>query len=324
MQRIFRIMPFRLLLTVLLLSSFLTVTGSSWLMAYHDRIAAIVNKEIITLSELKDQVRDEHIRMKARYRGEQLRQRMANKEFDVLNSMIEERLQLQEARAKGFTVTDEELDKAIQQINSQTQEDPSAEASLAKQVKNRLLLEKIRGFEVQRIVTISDAEISQYYKEHQQQFMISRIYRLRQILFVANSEEERIHKQAQSRSVSRRLQTGESFRELALQYSAGPEAGEGGELGLVHHSELLAPIAESLLSMKPGEISNPIETTLGFHIIALDETTPQSPKPFEQVEAEIKARLFKERSEKVFQDWLADLKQKAFIEIKYSPLANPS
>ncbi|GJL52228.1 MAG: chaperone SurA [Nitrospirales bacterium] len=315
-------MPFRLLLTVILLSSVLTVTGPSWLMSYHDRIAAIVNKEVITLSELKNEVRDEHIRMKARYTGEQLRQRMANKEFAVLNSMIEDRLQLQEARAKGFTVTEEEIHKAIQQTNPQAQGDLSAEASLTKQIEKRMLLEKIRGFEVQRIVTISDAEISQYYKEHQQQFMVSRIYRLRQILFVADSEEERIHKQSQSRSVSRRLQTGESFRELALQYSAGPEAGDGGELGLVHHSELLAPIAEALLSMKPGEISTPIETTLGFHIIALDETTPQSPKPFEEVEAQIKARLFKERSEQVFQDWLADLKQKAFIEIKYSPLTD--
>ena len=74
------------------------------------------------------------------------------------------------------------------------------------------------------------------------------------------------------------------------------------------------------LSMKPGEISTPIETTLGFHIIALDEIIPQSPKPFEEVEAQIKERLFQERSEEVFQHWLADLKQKAFIEIKYSPL----
>ncbi|WP_447969953.1 peptidylprolyl isomerase [Nitrospira sp. M1] len=316
-------MHFRVFLTTALCFSFLTLAMSPWLMAYHDRIAAIVNKEVITLSELKEEVRDEHIRMKARYSGEQLRQRMANKEFDVLNALIEERLQLQEARAKGFTVTDEEVEKAIQQSNPQDQQlDPTAEAQLAKQLRKRILLERIRAFEVQRIVTISDSEISQYYKEHQQQFMISRLYRLRQILFVANSEEERIHKQAQSRSVSRRLQTGESFRELALQYSAGPEAGDGGELGLVHHSELLAPIAEALLSMKPGEVSTPIETTLGFHIIALDETTPQSPKPFEEVEAQIKARLVQERSEQVFQRWLADLKQKAFIQIKYSPLTN--
>ncbi|GJL54415.1 MAG: peptidylprolyl isomerase [Nitrospirales bacterium] len=315
-------MHVRVFLTAALLSSFLTLAISPWLLAYTDRIAAIVNKEVITLSELKEEVRDEHIRMKARYSGEQLRQRMANKEFDVLNALIEERLQLQEAQAKGFTVTDDEVDQALVQSNPQGELDPAAEAELAKQIRKRMLLERIRAFEVQRIVTISDSEISQYYKEHQQQFMISRLYRLRQILFVANSEEERIHKQSQSRSVSRRLQTGESFRELALQYSAGPEAGDGGKLGLVHHSELLAPIAEALLSMKPGEMSTPIETTLGFHIIALDETIPQSPKPLEEVEAQIKARLFKERSEQVFQRWLADLKQKAFIQIKYSPLAN--
>jgi len=196
-----------------------------------------------------------------------------------------------------------------------------SDADSTDKMRKRILLDKIRSFEVRRIVTISDAEISQYFKNHQQLFMISPIYRLRQILFLANSEEERIHKQSQARSVSRRLQAGESFRELALQHSAGPEAAEGGELGLVHHDELLIPLAEALLTMKPGEISAPIETILGFHIIALDETIPQAPKPLEDVEEQIKAKLFEKRSEQVFQNWLADLKKKAFIEIRYSPLS---
>ena len=86
--------------------------------------------------------------------------------------------------------------------------------------------------------------------------------------------------------------------------------------------ELLIPIAEALLTMKPSEISEPIETTLGFHIIALDERTPQTPKPLEEVEGQIKTKLFKERSEQVFQHWIDDLKKKAFIDIKFSPLAN--
>ena len=314
-------MPFRLLLSVLLFS-LIAVSTSTEVQAYSDRIIAIVNKDVITMSELQEEVRDEHIRLQARFTGEDLKRRMANKDYQVLNRLIEERLQLQEAQAKGFSVTDEELEKAQQKSPSQAFSASSSEADRTERLRKRILLEKIRAFEVQRIVTISDMEISQYYKDHQQLFMVSPTYRLRQILFLGNSEEERIHKHTQARAVSRRLQAGESFRELALQYSAGPEAAEGGELGTVQHDELLAPIAEALLTMKPNEISEPIETTLGFHIIVLDDRTPKKPKPLEDVEDQIKARLFKERSEQVFQRWLTDLKKKAFIEIKYSPLAN--
>ena len=290
--------------------------------AFTDRIVAVVNKEVITSSELEEEVRDERVRMRARYRGEQLKRRMAQKESQVLNALIEERLQLQEAQTKGFSVTDEELDKALQQSPPQVDLDDEAYTQYTEQLRKRILLDKIRTFEVRRIITISDTEVAQYYKEHQDQFMTSPLYHLRQILFVANSEEERLHKQSQSRSVYRRLQAGESFRELALQYSGGPEAAEGGELGVVPHDELLTPLASTLQTMKTGEISGPIETRLGFHILALDDITPQTPKPFEEVENQIQTKLFKQRSDKFFQEWLADLKKKAFIEIKYSPLSS--
>ncbi len=315
-------MRFPFLITLGVLSSLFAVFSIVEVYAYTDRIIAIVNKDVITLSELEEEVRDEHIRLKARYSGEELKRRMAMKEFKVLNSLIEKRLQLQEAQIKGFSVTEEELDSAQQQSSARAFSGVSSEEDLREFLREKILLEKIRTFEVQRIVTISDMEISQYYKNHQALFMRSPTYRLRQILFMGNSEEDRIHKQTQARAVSRRLQAGESFRELALQYSSGPEAADGGELGIVQHDELLAPIAEGLLTMKPNEISEPIETTLGFHIIALDERTPQTPKPLEDVEGQIKARLFKDRSEQVFQKWISDLKKKAFIEIKFAPLAN--
>ena len=88
------------------------------------------------------------------------------------------------------------------------------------------------------------------------------------------------------------------------------------------HDELLAPLANALKTMQAGELSGPIETRLGFHILALDEITPEVPKLFEEVENHIQAKLLKQRTDHVFQEWLAGLKKKAFIEIKYSPLSN--
>ena len=312
-------MSVRTVLTPILFVLIVVLATSTWSWGYSDRIIAIVNKDVITLSELKQEVRDEHIRMKARYEGEELKQRMANKEFQVLNTLIEERLQLQEAESGGFTVTEEELDKALQQSPPQTQFDDVSEAELTKQMKKRILLQKIRMFEVRRVVTISDTEISQYYKDHPQQFMVSPTYHLRQILLLVDSNEDKDHKHDQARAVFDRLKAGEDFKELALQFSGGPEASEGGMLGLLKQDELLTPIAKALEGMQPGKVSAPIETALGYHIIALDDITPKTLKPIDEVEDQIKNLLRKERSDDVFQHWLSDLKKKAFIEIKYSP-----
>jgi len=81
--------------------------------------------------------------------------------------------------------------------------------------------------------------------------------------------------------------------------------------------ELLEPIAEALKTMNPGDISRPIKTSLGYHIIALDEVTAPQARPLEEVENDIKAFLYKKRTDEAFQRWLADLKKKAFIEIKF-------
>ena len=111
--------------------------------AYTDRILAIVNKDVITFSELQEEVRDEHIRLKARYSGDALKRRMAAKDFQVLNRLIEEQLQLQEAEAKGFSVTDEELVTARQQSSTTAGNTPEDEAKMTEHLRTGILLQKM-------------------------------------------------------------------------------------------------------------------------------------------------------------------------------------
>ncbi|MDX2347759.1 MAG: SurA N-terminal domain-containing protein, partial [Nitrospirota bacterium] len=80
---------------------------------YTDRIVAVVNKEVITWFDLQNEIQDEYSRLKAKYRGEELERRYRLKQREVLNALIVEHLQLQEAKAKGISVTQEEIDAAI-------------------------------------------------------------------------------------------------------------------------------------------------------------------------------------------------------------------
>lgn len=288
-----------------------------WAAEVTDRIVAIVNKDIITMSDLQAEIDDERKRLRARYSGEELNRRLAQKEYDVLNTLIERKLQLQEAEVKGITVTDEEVKKALQQITMEKMATPFAGSKLKKQVRERLILDRLWDFEIRRIVMVTDSEITQYYQVHIDDYLVSPAYRLRQILFLVRPGQNEGERRSRADMVYLALKTNGDFAELAGKYSDGPEASEGGVLGVVRKDELLTPIAQALETMQPGDISKPIKTRLGFHIIALDEVKPPQARALEEVENDIRTFLYKKRAEEAFQHWLGELKKKAYIEIKF-------
>ena len=308
---------FTLTVSTAFLPSFLI--SPSWIFAaeFTDRIVAIVNKDVITMSELQAELEDERKRLRARYQGEELSRRLAQKEFQALNVLIEHKVQVNEAKAKGFSVTKAELTQALQKLTPGQLSQYSSESALKQRIMDQLLLDKLWDFEIRRTVMVPDSEITKYYEEHTDQYLVPPTYKLRQILLITRSEQEDADRRSRAESISQAIRANGDFAALALKYSEGPEATEGGGLGVVRQDELLEPIAEALKTMSPGEISRPIKTSLGYHIIALDEVTEPRARPLEEVENDIKTFLYKKRTNETFQRWLADLKKKAFIEIKF-------
>ena len=117
--------------------------------------------------------------------------------------------------------------------------------------------------------------------------------------------------------VGKSVKQGESFEDLALQYSDGPTAPRGGRLGLVRQGELLPAIERGVANLVPGGISEVVESPEGLHIVRLDDKKPKQFRPYEEVRQEIQALVFQQKSEDMFQSWLADLKNRAYIEIKF-------
>jgi peptidyl-prolyl cis-trans isomerase SurA len=117
--------------------------------------------------------------------------------------------------------------------------------------------------------------------------------------------------------VMTRLKQGESFEDMALRFSDGPNASHGGNLGLVRQGELLPEIERTVATLVPGGISDVIETSEGFHIMRLEDKTPKQFRPYAQVSNEIQGLVFQQKSEDAFQTWLTNLKNKAYIEIKF-------
>jgi parvulin-like peptidyl-prolyl isomerase len=282
-----------------------------------DRIVAIVNSDLIMLSEVTRELAPERARLEKQYRGEELSRRLQMAEAMALTTMIERRLQLQEAKAKSVDVGDQEVKQAVKQLIQQGEKIDEKDPASTKSVRDQLTLLKVVDREVRSGVMVADPEMKRYYQEHRDRFALPEEYTLSQILIKPRSSEDLEDVKAKAREVVAQLKQGESFEDLALQYSDGPTAPRGGRLGLVRQGELLPAIERGVSNLVAGGISDVIEGPEGLHIVRLDDKKPKQFRPYEEVKQEIQALVFQQKSEDMFQSWLADLKNKAYIEIKF-------
>jgi parvulin-like peptidyl-prolyl isomerase len=282
-----------------------------------DRIVAVVNSDLIMLSDVKRELEPEQERISRQHRGEELAQRLKMAEYMALTKMIERRLQLQEAKARGVDVSDQEVKQAVEQMKRQGETVDVSDPLNARNVRDQLTLLKVVDREVRSGVMVGDSEMKRYYQEHRDRFALPEEYTLSQILVQPRSSDGTAEALAKARRVMAELKHGEKFEDLALQYSDGPNASRGGRLGLVRQGELLPAIERAIASLVPGGISDIIESSEGFHIIRVEEKIPKQFRPFEEVKFEIQGLVFQQKSEDVFQSWLVDLKNKAYIEIKF-------
>ena len=121
--------------------------------------------------------------------------------------------------------------------------------------------------------------------------------------------------QAIAQELVQQLRTGADFSEIAKMYSEHPSANSGGELGIFKSGELASPF-DIAFSLQDGEITEPIRSEKGFHIITAQQGGSGEQAIFERVKSQIQERVFEEKSEKRYVEWIAGLKTKAYIEIK--------
>ena len=292
----------RLLGCLFLLSLILLPTSG---IGYTDRIVAVVNKEVITWFDLQNEIQDEYSRLKAKYRGEELERRYTKKQREVLNALIVEHLQLQEAKAKGISVTQEEIDAALRRT-------PLSPSQTEEEFGKSLLLKKLFDFEVRRNVVVEEEELRRYYEANTNLFRKPPQYRLKQIFLEAQDEIARLRAKTKAQVIYSDWNSETPMEDLAARHGQIV-----GELGWVEEKDLVAPLAQALKELTPGNLSRPIDTQVGVHLLIVEEVKEPQPYPFEEVERAIHAQLLKQRSEEAYNEWMNRLKQQAFIDVKF-------
>jgi parvulin-like peptidyl-prolyl isomerase len=166
---------------------------------------------------------------------------------------------------------------------------------------------------------VSEEEIGDYYIKHREAYEGKEAVSIRQILilFPKNSNENiKAKLREQMNAIHKRLQNGEPFDALAARYSQEPAAATGGDIGFIEKGSMLPVVDSVAFRLKKDEISEVIESPVGFHIIKVIDKRGAGIKPIVSVREEIKFKIEQEKMDKKYEEWIKDLRSKAIIEIR--------
>jgi len=248
----------------------------------------------------------------------------------ILDAIITERLLEKEAAARGIKASPAEVEAYIKEIRERGNVDDAAfTAALAQQgltpetyrqrvekelVKSQLLAREIRGR-----VSVSDEDVERYYDAHKEEYRTGGGVTVRDIFLsippgADDAEIARI--KAKAEELRGQADSRRAFAKLAEANSQLPGAKEGGVLGSFKKGEMADELDRVVFSLKPGEVSEPVQTTEGFHVLRVDEVIDAEYRPIDDVKAEIREKLYGEALEQRYQDWLKrDLHERHQIEV---------
>jgi peptidyl-prolyl cis-trans isomerase SurA len=292
-----------------------------------DRIVAVVNDDIILLSEWKAAINDYRKMLKESGRSDDLLPLSREQKSQLLDKMIEDKLVDQEAKRLGITISDEQVDDTIEhirRINKISKEDMLRMMQLKgmtleeyrKQIKEQLMQSRIVNREVKSKVVVTDEDVKQYYQAHQAQYAGQTKYHLRRILMRVPSkspeDRERVYQQMQQ--LRDRLKAGADFAGLAKVYSQASTAADGGDLGFLESRLLANNIRQALEGKHAGDYTDVIETGQGYQLFYVQEVVHDGGKRLKDVKEEIYQKLSSEMIEQKFHEWFKALRQQAHIE----------
>jgi peptidyl-prolyl cis-trans isomerase SurA len=296
-----------------------------------DRIIAVVNNDVITLSDINKVVAPmlaSYSQQKGQVLTDEERAELVKKAID---QQIEKKLIEQKAKELDIKVTDKEITRSIDDVlkrNNITLEqlkdilikDGSSFAEYQKMLKSEITLSKVVAREVRSKVTITEKDIQEYYgKSASDTNRPGERVRIQQIFFAISAETT----PKQAENLTRQLEelrakivAGEDFGQMAVKYSQDASAKEGGDMGYFNRGELQPLIENAAFNMQAGDVSSVIRTPAGIHVIkVLEKQNMGEEKAMSKNREEIEDSLYRQQVDTLYQKWMEDIKNKAYIKM---------
>lgn len=299
-----------------------------------ESVVARVNNEVIFFSDLELAGREIFEQIRSQLPPEQAEAEVREARKKVLDRLIDKALLEQEAERLKVQVSDEEVESTFENLLKNrgiTKERFYVELArqkvtpekLKQKLKKELMVARMLEILIRSHIHVTDRECEEFYRSNYANYASGQppptdAIRLQQIILLVkgHSEKEKAEKKKLMEEIRARILKGEDFGKLAKKYTQGPNPEGGGDCGFFRPGELLPELDRVAFSLKPGEVSEVIETKLGYHLLRVMDKEESTVRIPDSVKAEIRAQLEERRFQQELQRFLQDLKRNAFIEIK--------
>lgn len=289
-----------------------------------DKIAIIVNNEVVTNGEIDRLLAPIYQQYQTLYSGDVLIKKLEEARKRIMEQLIEDRLILCEAKKLNVEIdekeVDEKIDETVKHMGSQAKfeetllEQGITLKSLKMRYREQLMSRRLIDEKVGARVTVTPIEVREYYNKHINEFVQPEEVKLWNILIKPKENARKALELA--REISRRLREGGDFAKLAKIYSDGPNAPEGGLMGYVKKGDIMPEVEKVIFNLEPGETSGIIQTNLGYHIFKVEDKKISRTLSLSEAQRDIEEMLFREKAKEKVKGWVETLKKNAYIAFK--------
>jgi peptidyl-prolyl cis-trans isomerase SurA len=289
-------------------------------------VKAVVHTSVITYGEVESDVLllvDEYKRLYGR-QPEVFNQKIATALQESLDRALEHRLILQDFEKAGYQLPESVIEDVVQRELRSTYRD---RATLTKtlqargityekwrqQVRDRFLVTQMRLKNVYSETIISPAKIQDYYDANRTNYLREEQVKLRMITLNATGPDELEAARSLAREIRTKITGGAAFSEMASIYSQGTQRANGGDWGWASRDVLRSELAEAAFALKPGELSEVIETPGAVFLMLVEERRAGGARPIAEVRDEIEETLLKQERERLQKSYVQKLRAKTFV-----------
>lgn len=290
-------------------------------------IAAIVNGDVITYSQVRELVEPRERMLRAQFQGPELVKQVQEARLAALKDLIDRQLIIQSFNKEGYQIPDHYVDQEIDGIIKESfggdrntfiktlQAQNFTLGEFKKLQREKMMVQAMRGKNARPTTVIPPGKIDEYYRQHRDQFTSKQQIKLRMIMIPGSDQDGKTASQkALAEEILGKLVHGAEFDGMARIYSEDSTRDLGGDWGWVEPKTLAPELEKVAFGLPTGKISNIVQLGGNYYILKVEDRHGGESRPLAEVRSEIQKKLEQEEAQRVQERWLASLRQKAYIK----------
>lgn len=302
-----------------------------------DGLAAIVNSDVVTISQLRELTSAREVALREIYRGEELVKEVQKMRQSALKDLIDRQLILQEFKKKEFNIPDHVINDRIQQIILQEfggdrqafvrtlQAQGWSMNRFREMERDKIIVQAMRQANAKDDFIITPKQIQAYYDQNKGNYSTPEEIRLRMIVLREGRSNDIAmdsdlpgggNKKAMAEEIREKLVGGADFSRMASMYSEDTSTAEmGGDWGWIQRDTLNKELTRAAFALETGKVSPVVQLGDSYYLLLVEERKPARVKPLAEVKEQIEANLLQQERAKAQERWLETLRRAAFIRI---------